>query len=73
MIGYLDDLLVAIVGLRLLRRLIPPMLMDEYRRRAREMNTSNALPNAALALAAVVLFGLLVAMTVWTTVHFFRG
>ncbi|HME70052.1 MAG TPA: YkvA family protein [Myxococcota bacterium] len=69
-IGYLDDLVVAIVGLRLIRRLIPPALTQEYLRRAREMNTPNTLPNAASALAVVGLFGLLVAMVVWTIIRF---
>lgn len=71
-IGYLDDLLVVIVGLRLLRRLIPPVLLDEYRRRARAPNTASSLPNAALALAVVSLVGLVVALAAWTTIRFFR-
>ena len=72
-IGYLDDLVVAIVGLRLIRRLIPSLLMDEYLGRARQLTTPNSLPNAAFALATVGLFGLLMAMLVWAIIHFFRG
>ena len=72
-IGYLDDLIVAIVGLRLIRRLIPSLLMDEYLGRARQLTTPNSLPNAAFALATVGLFGLLMAMLVWAMIHFLRG
>jgi uncharacterized membrane protein YkvA (DUF1232 family) len=72
-IGYLDDLVVAIVGLRLVRRLIPSMLMDEYLQHARELNTPNSLPNAAFALAIVGLFGLLMALVVWAIIHLLRG
>lgn len=73
-IGYLDDLVVAIVGLRFVRRRIPPALMDEYRDQAGEMNTDlKALPNAAFALAVLGLFGLLITMVVWAILHLWLG
>ncbi|HTF34433.1 MAG TPA: YkvA family protein [Myxococcota bacterium] len=73
-IGYLDDLIVAIVGLRLVRRLIPLALMDEYLGQARERNTGpKTLPNAAFALAVVGLFGLLMTLVVWAIIHFLLG
>ena len=72
-IGYLDDFVVAILGLRLVRRLIPPALMDEFVARSGEMGSDpNALPHASLALAVVGLFGLLLAMLVWAIIHFLR-
>jgi uncharacterized membrane protein YkvA (DUF1232 family) len=73
-IGYLDDLVVAIVGLRFVRRLIPLALMDEYLGQARERNTDpKTLPNAAFALVVVGLFGLLMTLVVWAIIHFLLG
>jgi hypothetical protein len=72
-IGYLDDFVVAIIGLRLVRRLIPPALMDEFVARAGETGSDpNALPRASLAFVVVGLFGLLMATLVWAVIHFLR-
>jgi uncharacterized membrane protein YkvA (DUF1232 family) len=64
-IGYLDDFVVSVLGLRLIRRWIPAALMEEYRQAAEEMSTSRSGPNAALALVVTGLFGLLAAAAIW--------
>jgi len=66
-IGYADDLVVALVGLRLVRRLIPPPLMEEYLRKAQETKPRG--PSAGLALTVQGLFGLALALLLWTIVH----
>jgi len=70
-IGYADDLVVAILGLRLARRLIPPALLEEYVRRAQAMDSSG--PSAAVALTVLGLFGLVIALALWTILHFLRS
>jgi len=73
-IGYLDDLVVSLAGLRLMRRLISPERMDEVLALARETNTHpDFLPQVALALAVVGLCGLLIALIVWGVIHWVRA
>ena len=50
-LGLLDDLVIVPLGLMLVIRLIPPPLMDEYRRRAEALATR---PRSRIAAALVV-------------------
>jgi len=73
-VGYLDDLLVSLAGLWLMRRLIPPEQTEEFLALARETDAGPDLfPHVALALAVVGLCGLLIALIVRGVVHFVRG
>lgn len=51
-IGYLDDMIVVPLGVLLVIALIPPELMDEFRREAEKMDKR---PISKIAAAAVIL------------------
>ena len=62
-IGYLDDLVIVPLGIALVRRLIPPALLEEHRRAAQELSSR---PTSRWAAAAIVLIWIAaITLTAW--------
>ena len=62
-LGYLDDILILPFGIALAIKLIPPAVMEDARRRAKEVNTSGRVMSRAGAVLVIGLW-LLVALLV---------
>lgn len=71
-IGYLDDVILLPLGIRLVLRMIPPDIMDEHRQRAGTGPRNTAF---ALAGAAVIIIGWLAALgaVVWVIARMLLG
>jgi uncharacterized membrane protein YkvA (DUF1232 family) len=70
-LGYLDDLIVVPVGVLLVRRLIPPEILEECRARARTM-TGRPVSRAGAAFI-IGIWLVLAGVTAWLVVRWARG
>jgi uncharacterized membrane protein YkvA (DUF1232 family) len=72
-LGYLDDLILVPLGIVLARRMVPPLVLDDCRARARaELDAGRPASRAAMLaiiviwLASIALVAWLVARALWT-------
>ena len=64
-LGYLDDLVLIPLGIALTIRLIPPAVLEECRRKAREAENTDRPGSTAAAVAVVAIWLLLAALAVY--------
>ena len=65
-LGYLDDLIIAPLGIAIAIKLIPPDVLSECRERAQELFTEDQPPNrwAAIVIVTIWLFGALLLIAI---------
>jgi len=68
-VGYLDDFLVAVFGIRLAVRMIPPVVLAESRERARADGDRGSLPGRVAGLLAVASLGAILAAMLWLAIR----
>ncbi|MEQ8995571.1 MAG: YkvA family protein [Coleofasciculus sp. B1-GNL1-01] len=61
-LGYLDDLILIPVGIKLALKMIPPQIMSKYRKQV-QTNLPNSKPKNWIAAATIVIVWLLLAIT----------
>lgn len=61
-LGYLDDLILIPLGIKLALKMIPPQIMSKYRKQV-QTNPPNSKPKNWIAAATIVIVWLLLAIT----------
>jgi len=61
-LGYLDDLILIPLGIKLALKMIPPQIMSKYRKQV-QTNPPNSKPKNWIAAATIVMVWLLLAIT----------
>jgi len=72
-VGYLDDFLVAALGIRLAVRMTPPAVLAECRERARAETDLRSLPARAMGLLAFATLGAVLATALWLAIRWHHG
>lgn len=70
-LGYLDDLILVPLGIAIALRLVPPDIMAESRRRAREALERNAVRTWPAVLLVALLWAALLGLVIWRLVRLF--
>ncbi len=73
LLGYLDDLILLPLGVLLVVRLVPPAVMAECERRAREMETAGAPQFRWMGPVVVLLWLIALALAVSVGLSIFRS